>query len=216
MKFLLIVLVLVSGCKSTSYFNTSNDVVKQRAVIYLRNKDTIPGEISVSLETIFHANVVYRSFIEFTPQGKSEKQNIPLNDIIGYRIGTVFYALKKVDIYMNDINRLLFLKRLTPDDSKLQLYELHESGKANDTGESLYSYYLSLQGFGPLETINTRSSKLMPLFDVKMSEIVSDCPGLSDKIRSKEKGYFIPFVTFDAKKHPEVLLRIITEYNNCN
>ena len=216
MKHLLVILILISGCKPSSYFNTSNDVVKQKAILYLRNRDTVPGEISVSLETWFFANVVYRSFIEFTPEGISEKQNVPLNDIIGYKIGTAFYALKKVDINMNGVNRLLFLKRLTPDNSKIQLYELHESGKANNTGEDLYSYYLSLQGFDPLETINTRGIKLLPSFDEKMSQIVADCPALAEKIRSKEKGYFLPFVSFSIRKHPEVLLRIINEYNSCN
>jgi len=215
MKYLLIALILVSGCKSTSYFNTSNDVARQKSILYLRNKDTIAGEISVIMETSLHANVTYPSAIEFTPEGKSIKQNIPLDDVVGYRIGTVFYALKKVDIHMNGINRLLFLKQLTPDHSKIQLYELFESGNGNDTGEREYSYYLSLQGLGPIETINTRSSKIMPLFEEKMSKIVADCPALAEKIRLKEKGYFIPFVTFSIKKHPEVLLRIINEYNNC-
>jgi len=213
---LLIALLFVSGCKSTSYFSTPNDTNKQKAVLYLKNKDTIPGEISVILETGTHANVSYPASIDFIREGTGDKQNIPLDNIIGYRIGPTFYALKKVDIHMNGINRLLFLKQLTPDHSKIQLYELHESGRGNDTGESEYSYYLSLKGATPLETINTRSSRIIPLFEAKMSEIVSDCPVLADKIRSRQKGYFIPFVSFDIKKHPQVLLRIINEYNNCN
>jgi len=131
-------------------------------------------------------------------------------------MGTAFYALKTVDINMNGIQRLLFLKRLTPDSSRIHLYELHESGQGNPTGESLYSYYLSLPGFGPLETMNTRGSRMIPSFEVKMSEIVADCPALAEKISGKEKGYFIPFVSFGSKKYPEVLLRIIDEYNQCH
>ena len=216
MKYLLIVLILISGCKSTSYFNTANDAARQKSILYMRNKDSIPGEISVTFETSLHANVSYQPSIDFVPEGTGKKQSVPLDDIVGYRIGGNFYALKKVDIHMNGINRLLFVKQLTPDHSKIQLYELHESGKGNDTGESEYSYYLSLKGSAPMETVNTRSSKIIPLFEAKMSEIVSDCPALAEKIRIKEKGYFIPFVTFDVKKHPEVLLRIINEYNHCH
>jgi hypothetical protein len=56
----------------------------------------------------------------------------------------------------------------------------------------------------------------MPSFDRKMSEIVSDCPLLAQKILAKDNGYFIPFTTFNIKKDPEVLMRIIQEYNHCN
>ncbi len=216
MKRLLIALMLLSGCKSTSYFTTPNDVSRQKSILYLKNKDTVSGEISVILETSLHANISYQPTIEFTPAGTTQKQSIPMENIIGYRIGATFYALKKVDINMNGINRLLFLKQLTPDNSKIQLYELHESGIGNNTGESLYSYYLSLKGMGPLETINTRSSKIIPLFEEKMSNIVSDCPTLAEKIRIKQKGYFLPFVTLAEKKHRDVLLTIISEYNSCN
>jgi hypothetical protein len=82
-------------------------------------------------------------------------------------------------------------------------------------GEVRYSYYLSWPSFGQKETMNTRSSALLPQFEEKMSKIVDDCPALAEKIRLKEKGYFIPMTSFKLKKHPEVLLKIINEYNNC-
>jgi hypothetical protein len=63
--------------------------------------------------------------------------------------------------------------------------------------------------------MNTRGIGLLPSFDQKMSAIVADCPTLAEKIRLKGKGYFLAQVTFAIKKHPEVLLKIITEYNNC-
>jgi hypothetical protein len=64
--------------------------------------------------------------------------------------------------------------------------------------------------------MNTRSIGLLPMFDQKMSQIVVDCPALAAKIRSKENGYFIPMGSFKTNKHPEVLLKIINEYNSCN
>jgi hypothetical protein len=74
---------------------------------------------------------------------------------------------------------------------------------------------LSLPSYDPLQTMNTRGIGLLPSFDQKMSAIVADCPTLAEKIRLKGKGYFLAQVTFAIKKHPEVLLKIITEYNNC-
>lgn len=217
MKPLLLIAILITGCKTTSFFITSNDLRKRPATLYLLNKDSIPGQLSVALEDSYHIRnaAAYPTYVEFTPQGKDSAERIPLSQISGYRMGTTFYALKVVDIYMNNFQRLLFLQQLTPDGSKIQLYELHESGQANATGESLYSYYLSLPGSAPRETINTRGTRLVPGFEVKMSELVADCPSLAEKIRAKEKGYFIPFVTFDARKHPDVLLRIINEYDHC-
>jgi hypothetical protein len=217
MKPLLLALLLIAGCKSTSYFSTPNYVSKCRATLYLTNRDTLPGELSVTLEDNGHlsSGARYPAFVNFTPEGKDTAQRISLDRIVGYRLGTSFYALKVVDIRTNGIQRLLFLQQLTPDSSKIQLYELHESGQANATGESLYTYYLALQGFSRLEAINTRGSRIIPEFEEKMSAIVADCPTLAARIRAKEKGYYIPLVSFDARKHPDVLLRIITEYNHC-
>ncbi|HVU95404.1 MAG TPA: hypothetical protein VHE34_09275 [Puia sp.] len=218
MKPLLLILLLFMGCKPTSFYLTPNAVSKRHATLYLLNNDTIPGQFTVALEDFYHLRngAAYPSYVEITPEGKDTAQRIPLNQILGYRMGTTFYALKTVDISMNGVQRLLFVQRLTPDSSKIHLYELHESGQANATGESLYSYYLSLPGFGLRETVNTRGTRVIPQFEAKMSEIVADCPTLAEKIRSKEKGYFIPFVSFGARKHPDVLLRIINEYNNCH
>ena len=52
---------------------------------------------------------------------------------------------------------------------------------------------------------------LMPSFEQKMSLLVADCPGLAQKILAKDNGYFIPLGSFNIKKHPDVLLRIIDE-----
>lgn len=215
MRSLLFCLILLSGCRSTSYFATPNDLRKQKVILYMKDGQRLPGELSISFENYYSANINYNPVVIFTPEGKNETETIKLNDIAGYSVGAYFYALKKVDLYMNNTFRLLFVKRLTGENSKIQLYELYESGRGNYSGESQYSYYLSLPSYDPLQTMNTRGIGLLPSFDQKMSEIVSDCPALAEKIRLKEKGYFIPQVTFAIKKHPEVLLKIINEYNNC-
>lgn len=181
----------------------------------MRDGSKMPGLLTVTFETFNSANIDYPDVVEFVPEGKDSTEKIKLNAIAGYAMGNDFYALKKLDMYMNNINRLLFVKRLSPENSKIQLYELYESGRGNYSAEVKYSYYLSLPSSGPLEAINTRSSAIIPSFELKMSNIVSDCPSLAEKIRLKQEGYFLPMVTFNIKKHPEVLLKIINEYNAC-
>jgi hypothetical protein len=189
--------------------------MKEKAVLYLRNQTKLSGDITVFFETTFNTQMEINPYIFFLPEGKTTEEKINLSEITGYSIDSDYYALKEVDLLANNVVHLLFVKRLTTENSKLQLYELYESGRGNATNEVKYSYYLSLPAFDALKTINTRSIHIVPDFDQKMSEIVSDCPSLAKKIRSKESGYFIPFATFNRKKHPEVLLKIIDEYNKC-
>ncbi len=211
----LFILLLATGCKEPTYLNSSNELSKEKVILYLRDQSRIPGTLTLSLENFYNLNVDSKTSIRFRPEGDSAEENINLNVVEGYSIGPDFYALKKLDLFLNNTFYLLFVKRLTAESSKIQLYELYESGRGNNTGEIKYSYYLSLPSYGTLETMNTRSSGLVPSFDEKMSEIVYDCPALSQKIQAKAKGYFLPLTSFNIKKHPEVLLKIINEYNNC-
>lgn len=211
----LYILLLTAGCKEPVYFINSNELSKEKVILYMRDHSRIPGTLTILLEDFYNLDVDSKTSIRFIPEGDSAEENINLNAIEGYSIGPDFYALKKLDLFMNNTHYLLFVKRLTAESSKIQLYELYESGRGNNTGEIKYSYYLSLPSYGTLETMNTRSSGLVPSFDEKMSEIVHDCPALSQKIQAKEKGYFLPLTSFNIKKHPEVLLKIINEYNNC-
>ena len=213
---LLFCFILLSGCKSPMYFISPNAVSKEKVILFLRDESKTAGKINIYLENYSSGNVVYKSSIGFIPDGKTEIENIPLTDIDGYSMGADFFALKKVDLDMTKTYRLLFIKRLTPENSKIQLYELYESGRGSPTGESRYTYYLSLPTYDGYQTMNTRSSDLIPLFDQKMSKLVDDCPALAEKIRLKEKGYFLPWQTFGNKRQPEVLLKIINEYNSCN
>lgn len=215
MKKILFCLILLSACKPTSYFISANQVSKKKVILVLKNQVKIPGEISLSFETDFNAQVPSKRFISFIPEGTSEMENIDLDVIVGYSIGADFFALKQIDINLDKTYRVLFVKRLTSEDSKIQLYELYESGLGNYSGETRYSYYLSFPTFEPLQTMNTRSSSLFPQFSEKMSDFVSDCPALARKIILKENGYSLPQMSFNAKKQPEVLLRIIKEYNQC-
>jgi hypothetical protein len=216
MKQIFIFSLFLFGCKSPSEFLTANEVHKEKVDLVFRDQTKITGVINILHENSSSQYVSYNQYIEFNPEGKDSSKRIDINEIAGYWFESTYYALKKLDIYMNGIYRLLFVKRLTVENSRMQLYELHESGNANDVGNFEYCYFLSYPSCGPLDAVNTRSSLLLPSFDQKMSVLVEDCPGLAQKILAKEKGYFIPVTSFNIKKHPDVLMRIIDEYNKCN
>jgi hypothetical protein len=216
MKQLFIFTIFLFSCKSPSEFLTPNEVHWEKVDLVYWNQTRVTGKINILHENFTSLHSSYDKYVQFIPEGKDSTGNVDINEISGYWFESIFYALKKVDIHMNGIYRLLFIKRLTDENSRIQLYELYESGSGNSAGEIEYSYFLSYPSCGPLDAINTRSSILMPSFEQKMSLLVADCPVLAQKILAKDKGYFIPLASFNIKKHPDVLLRIIDEYNKCN
>jgi hypothetical protein len=215
MNRIFLCLLFLAGCKEPSAFITANEVHKEKVILVLKDQTKVPGKIDILHENYTSLNYTYNDNIQFTPEGTDSVENISLYQIAGYWHGSDYYALKKLDIQLTDTYRLLFVKRLTGDSSRIQLFELYESGRGNSSGQSQYSYYLVLPSYGPLETVNTRSSAIVPMFEQKMSMIVADCPSLAKKIQTKQAGYFIPMAAFNRRTHPDVMMRIINEYNNC-
>ena len=113
-----------------------------------------------------------------------------------------------------DQRNLLFVKRLTPENSKLHLYELHQSRIQSADGNEHYYYFVSLPTEDRLKAWSFGSSRFFPHFEVKMSEIIKDCPEISKKVAQREKGYTINQISIEVKRL-EVFKRIIDEYNQC-
>jgi hypothetical protein len=216
MKPLFLCVLFLFACKSPSEFLTSNEVHWEKVDVVFRDHTKITGRINIQLENSSSMEVTFSRYIQFIREGTTLPEKIDLYNISGYWYKSAYYPLKIVDIHLNGINRLLFVKRLTDENSRIQLYELYHPGIANGGGEIEYTYFLSYPSSNPLEAVNTRSIALLPFFDQKMSLLVADCPDLAQKIRAKNVGYFIPFASLNLKKHPDVLLRIINEYNKCN
>src|SRR5882724_5658634 len=151
MKYILILTIFFSGCKSPSEFLTPNDVHREKVDLVFRNQTKVTGVINILHEYSNSPHLSYSHYIQFDPVGKDSFKTVDLNDISGYWFESTYYALKKVDIHMNGIYRLLFLKRLTGENSRIQLYELYESGRGNDAGEIEYTYFLSYPSCGPLD-----------------------------------------------------------------
>jgi hypothetical protein len=215
MKQVIFLFFFLTACKPAGFIVSPNEVHNDKVVLYLWDKTKVPGNISIDLENTSAVHVEYKPYIEFMPEGKTTWEKMKITDIEGYTLGGDYYAVKNLDVDLNNTHFLLFVKRLTSENSKIQLYELYESGKGNYSGDAGYSYYLSFPGYAPRQTINARSIKLVPYFELKMSNLLDDCPALAKKIRSKEKDYFLPMNTFNRKKTPEVLMKIINEYDSC-
>jgi hypothetical protein len=114
------------------------------------------------------------------------------------------------------------MKRLTPDNSKIQLYEYldketsYSGFRRNRVVTSLEkNYYVQLPSEKEDGVWDIGSSKFVPNFDEKMSKIVNDCAVLSQKIANKEKGYFYPQVGSSDEERVDRLWNIINEYNKC-
>jgi hypothetical protein len=201
----------LAGCKTNSYFKTSNDVLRKNGTVYFFNGKEKTGLITIQFETTTEKS----NYIELLTDGETAAEKIDAKTVKGYSINGDYFVPKKVDLYYTGTYNLLFVKRLTPEKSKIQLYELHQLYKSNVTGEELYFYFISLPEHDIYDTWNTYSNNLVPYFDLKMGKIVEDCPELAKKIKSKSKGYFLSQINFNTSKKVAVLKKIIEEYNLC-
>jgi len=208
--FFILVIIFLNACKTLPYFATSNDFYRQEITLDMIGGKKLTGETSV----LFEEKTPAPDFIELKVKDGSI-QRMPIKGIKGYIFKEGYYAVKYVDLYYSGTYNLLFVKRLTKENSKIQFYELHQVRKTNDTGEDLYFYFISLPNHSLFETWNIYSKNLVPNFDSKMSAIVSDCPELAAKIKAKTKGYFLAQYNFSNSQKVEVFKRIIEEYNNC-
>jgi len=183
--------------------------------LYLTNGKAVDGRLVIQMGNLFSNNVkVYA-------EGEKKPMNFNLGEVQGYTLRNNYYALKEKKGSFGLGRRLSFMKRLTPTNSRIHLYEemekVTESGKANTSSRTRYEteYYLQLPDEATDDVYPLGGSKFVPNFDEKMSRMVSDCPLLAQKIAAKESGYFYAQVSLFKEKRVEVLMNIIREYNRC-
>lgn len=213
--FLFVALSMVISCAGLSSFESPNSLRNMTGTLFLTNGKAVDGRLVIQVGSLFGSDVkVYA-------EGDKKPMNFNLGDVQGYNLRGDYYALKEKKGSFGVGKRLSFMKRLTPADSRIHLYEemekVTESTKGNTSSRNRYEteYYLQL----PDETYNDvyplSSSKFVPAFDEKMSRVVKDCPSLAQKIAAKESGYFYAQVSLFNSKRVEVLMNIIREYNRC-
>ena len=210
-KFILIFLIVANiNCKPVAYFNTPNDIFRKDCTVYMLDGIEKNGKITIMFETGHDAD---RSI---SLMNDNHEEKISMESIKSYKINEDYYFPKIIDLEFNGSDRLLFVKRLTQEKSRIQMYELHQQKKQTADGEDHFFYFISLPMQGRLETWNVGGQHFSPHFEEKMSDLVEDCPALSNKIQQKEKGYFLAQLTSSNFKRVEVLKRIIDEYNDCH
>ena len=196
----------------SSYFATPNDVFLKPATIYFDNGTEKTGEITIQFANAANS----KRFVTLFHREINQSENINVDSIKCYRIKNDYYVPKKIDLNFDGAYHFLFVKRLTEENSRIHLYELHQAYKSTSTGEDRKLYFISLPLFSKYEVWSTYSKHLFPDFANKMSQALSNCPALADKIRSRTTGYFIPNQLFPDVKKMEVYKRIIAEYNSCH
>lgn len=212
----LITVVLLSSCRSLSYFETPNALRNLPATLYLANGRTYRGDL------IVHTNRFSNSAVKLYMEGDKRPMRFSIHDVKGYELRNVYYELKEVKGGIHLVKEYSFMKRLTSADSRIHLYEnlrkvSHPSGKHTSAYTSYETeYYLQLPNEEGDAVWPLTSSKFVPNFDEKMSKLVADCPSLASKIANKEDGHFYAQVSLFKEKRANVLMNIIDEYNRCN
>lgn len=206
---LLIGIIVFNACKASPGFKTPNDTGKSEATVNFLDGTSKKGVLMV----VFENPDPNMNHIYFTPANSTTLQVLDYKTIKSYAIGGDVYVPKLVDVSLNNNKMYLFVKQLTAENAKLQLFELHQLFKSSASGEENYEYFISTLGSGVYDAVNINSSHLFP-FEYVMATYVPDCPPLLQKIRNKQKGYYYSGVTFKSKRI-EVIKRIVSEYNNC-
>jgi hypothetical protein len=206
-----------TACRSASSFESPNSLRNISGTLFLTNGRTVEGKLVVST-----GNTLGSPVKVFLP-GEKQPQKFSLHEIEGYEIRSQYYELKEVRGGISLGSRYSFMKRLTPKDSRIHLYENMEERTTTTTNNGVSSssknyetqYYMQFPSESGDGVWAVNSSKFVPNFDEKMSKLVEDCPVLSKKIADKEPGYFYAQVTVFKEKRADVLWNIISEYNKC-
>jgi len=213
---LVAVVIALSSCKPVASFETPNDLSYISGTLYLSDGKTLDGKLSV--------DDGWNGVVKVYAPGEKKAQRYNFREVEGYMIRNEYYELKEIKDggSLSRSYRFHFMKRLTPDNSKIHLYEYidqetsHTGYRRNRTFTSLEkNYYIQFPAEKGDGVWDIGQSKFVPNFDEKMSKMVDDCPALSQKIANKEKGYFYPQVGGSDEKRVDILWNIISEYNKC-
>jgi hypothetical protein len=178
--------------------------------LYLKDGKTVDGKLVIETENIFGSKVKLYTNEERKPMQFS------LSQVRGYAMNNNAYEVKEIREGLSIGKRQFFMKRLTPENSRIHLYEFSKKETVNKTStRHVTEYYAQLPGEEDDLVHSTIGSRFVPHFEQKVSRIVSDCPSLAKKIAEKQNGYFYAQVSLLKEKRVDVLMRIIEEYNQC-
>ena len=194
-------------------FQSPNNVKNIEGTLFLLNGDSVNGNL------YFNNEVMLRQDIKVYPASGGGLMNIHLVDVKGYRTGNNYYELQHLrNSGLATGGGFYFMKRLTPENSRIQLYEhLHKRYHHKSANRITYEskYYVQFPGEYDRRVWSLDSEKFVPHFHWKMSKLVAQCKPLAEKISRKQANYFYSRVVLNPETRLAVMKNIITEYNQC-
>lgn len=201
---------LLASCASLTYFESPNHLRNVEGVLYLQNGKSVSGKLVVQTDAILGSPV------KLFAEGDKKPMQFRLSAIRGYAVNNQLYELKEIREGISLGRQLFFMRRLTPPNSRMHLYEHMKKETVNKTATRFHvEHYLELSGENEGLVYAATGSRFVPNFDEKMHRLLADCPPLAAKIAAREDGYFYAQVSLLKEKRVQVLLRIIDEYNQC-
>jgi hypothetical protein len=212
MKITFFIFILFVTACGMPYYNSVNDMNGQPASITLTNGTQLNGKISVKIVNNYY------TADKIAEGTEKEYKKYNLADIKSLYMNGATYYVKTIvsNTFSRDVQR--FVKEISLPGGRMALYENEVVTKNNttNTNETKLQYYVQLPNATNDEVYNIATNKFTPNFDDKMSSYVQDCTVLAEKIKSKDKDYFYPFLVNDnSPRRKAVLLQIINDYNNC-
>jgi hypothetical protein len=201
---------MISSCRTLSYFESPNNLRNIEGTLFLQNGQFHKGKLVVETENIFGSPV------KLYMEDEKRPMQFKLDDVEGYTIRNEHYEVKEIKEGISIGRQLYFMKRLTPKESRMHLFEFSKKETVNKTSvRHTPEYYVQL----PSESDNfvhaANGSTFVPHFEEKMARLLKDCPALAQKIAARKDGYFYAQVSLVKEKRADVLMRIIQEYNEC-
>jgi hypothetical protein len=214
MKITILLSCLFFAACNAPYYTTVNDMNAQPASITLTNGTQLNGKVSVKITN----NYYKAERVLFAEGAEKEYKKYTLADVKSLYINGATYYVKKIvgNSFNRDVKR--FVKEISQPGGRMALYEneVVTKNSSSNIDEIKTGYFIQLPNAADNEIFNVLSTKFTPSFDDKMSSYVQDCPTLAEKIKSKNKDYFYPFMLSDNSiRRKAVLLQIINDYNVC-
>ena len=193
-----------------------NNSYAQSATLYINDSIVLYGKLLIGKKDWTLRNELYIRFFE--NNSKKVKYFKP-EEIKGFQMGDSYYEPKFLagGGGIRTALRKTIVKRLTPANSKMALYECENHYHTNNIGsytenKDLLIYFVQLPNTKDDKIYQFTDNKFTPKFESKVSALVSDKPALAEKIRLKDNNFFYSQISGD-KHQLHVWWNIINEYN---
>src|SRR5215211_2652898 len=128
MKQMILLFLIVSffctSCMSLSVFNDPNDFSCMHGRLYLKNGDSLAGKLTI--DEGFSGTT-----IKIYLDGEKKPMQFKTTDVMGYAISNNYYFLKKLNGGLFAGKEYAFMKRISPPQSRIHLYEYKEKIKSS-------------------------------------------------------------------------------------